>query len=415
RLSSGMGLSLVVAHFDHGLRPGEDESETRFVAGLARERGLAFETEKARGLREGGSLEERAREARYAFLERVRDKYVAGLIALGHTLDDQAETVLMRLLRGSGPGGLGGIPPVREPGIIRPLIRLRRAEIEAYLRVRGLSWLIDPTNLRPCYLRNRIRLELIPELLEYQPRLVEQLGETADLIREEDYYLAGLAREWLDQWGVEVEGGVVLPRRRAAGLQRPLLRRVLRCAVERAAGDLRAVGRGHVEAAVEIILGERPQARVDLPSGWSIRRSYGQVIISRAGGGKRPLFHAWIPGPGEYAVDGAGLRVFVEERSRGEVGSLDISPDAGFLDADKVSFPLELRPWRAGERFMPLGMKGRKKVKDFFIDLKVPSEKRAGTPLLLSRGTPVWLCGFRIDERFKVTEKTSRVLEIRLE
>ncbi len=416
RISHEMGFALVVAHFDHGLRPGEDESETLFVGGLARELGLPFETEKAHGLRGmAGSLEERARDARYAFLERVRAKHGAEHIALGHTLDDQAETVLMRLLRGSGPSGLAGIPPVRAPGIIRPLIRIRRAEIEAYLRGRGLSWRIDPSNLRNCHLRNRIRLELLPELLKYQPRLVEHLGETADLIREEDEFLAGLAREWVDEWAEQRGGGLVLPRGRMAALPRPLLRRAIRHAVERAAGDLRKIRRSHVEAAMRIVLGEKTRTGVDLPGGWRIRRSYERIIVSPARSEEGPSFHARLAGPGEYRVEGAGIRVIVEERPGEAVRSLDASPYTAFLDAERISYPLELRPWRPGDRFVPLGMRGRRKVKDFLIDRKVPKGERAGVPLLLSRGEAVWLCGFRIDDRFKVSEETTRVLEVRLE
>ena len=153
-LGDELEVRLVAAHFDHGLRPGEDEEETRFVRDLAASLDLPFETEKAPPLLEDGSasLEERAREARYRFLERVRKGVHARKIALGHTLNDQAETVLMRLLRGSGPSGLAGIPPKREGTIVRPLIQVRREEIEAFLKGRGLSYLIDSPEICPCIL-----------------------------------------------------------------------------------------------------------------------------------------------------------------------------------------------------------------------------------------------------------------------
>jgi len=188
RLSMELGLDVAVAHFDHGLRKDQDQSETLFVKDLAEGLELPFYTEKASPPLQGraGSLEERARDARYAFLERVRQAHRARRVAVGHNMDDQAETVLMRLLRGSGPSGLSGIPLVREPGIIRPLISVRRRDIEAYLKARGLPWRVDPTNLKTRHLRNRIRLELLPLLLDFQPRLVERLGGLADLIRDGD-------------------------------------------------------------------------------------------------------------------------------------------------------------------------------------------------------------------------------------
>jgi tRNA(Ile)-lysidine synthase len=418
RLSPGMDLTLVAAHFDHGLRGEEDASETRFVARLASERGAVFETEKAPvSLHDrGGSLEERAREARYAFLDRVRQGHGARRVAVGHTLDDQAETVLMRLLRGAGLSGLSAIPPVREPGIVRPLIRVRRREVEGYLEARGIPWRTDPTNLLAGPLRNRIRLELLPRLLEHQPRLVERLGEMADLAREEDAFLEGLARDWLDeQRGAAEDGRVVLPRPALAGLPAALRRRVVRQALGSAKGGLAGVQRNHVAAVEGLIRGERPQSRVDLPGNRCVRRSYDRILFGPSEAGEAPGYHVWMPGPGSYSLQDAGLRVVLEEKTRSAVSTLSQSPRTAFLDAGRVRYPLEMRPRRPGDRFVPLGMEGSRKVKDVLIDLKVPMEARARIPLLLSRGTVVWLCGLRIDDRFKVTGGTEKVLVVRVE
>ena len=418
RLSPEFDLRLVAAHLDHGLRGDEDASETRLVARLARERGIPFETDRAGpSLREpGGSLEERAREARYAFLERVRRGHGAERVATAHTLDDQAETVLMRLLRGSGLSGLSAIPPVREPGVVRPLIRVRRREVEGYLERQGLPWQTDPTNLQPVHLRNRLRLELLPLLLAYQPRLVEHLGELADLAREEDAVLEGLAREWLEaRCGPEREGRISLPRRALAELPAALRRRVVRQALGGTRGGLSGIQRNHVKAVEGLVLGDKPNARVDLPGGRFARRSYDRIAFGPRRAEGRAAFHARFPGPGSHIVQEAGLRVLLEEKPRRAVPSLSGSRWTAVLDAGRTRYPLEMRPWLPGDRFVPLGMRGRRKVKDFLIDRKVPAEERAGVPLLLSGGTPVWLCGCRIDDRFKVTEGTERVLVVRIE
>jgi tRNA(Ile)-lysidine synthase len=417
RLAPAMDLALVVAHFDHGLRGEEDDSETRFVLGLAEERGAAFDTEKAASTLDGeGGREARAREARYAFLERVRQRHGARRVATAHTLDDQAETVLMRLLRGTGPSGLSAIPPVREPGIVRPLIRVRRREVEAYLEARGLPWRTDPTNLQAGPLRNRIRLELLPRLVAHQPRLVEHLGELADLAREEDAFMEGLARDWLEARGESPEEGLIrLPRPALAGLPAPLRRRVLRRALGETSGGLAGVHRRHIASVEALIREKRPQARIELPGGRCVRRSYEWILFGPREAGGRPGFQAWFPAPGSYPVEEAGLRVVLEEVPRSALSTLSAPPWTAYLDAGRIRYPLEMRPRRPGDRFVPLGMQGSRKMKAFLIDLKVPAEEREGVPVLLSGGTPVWLCGLRIDDRFKVTDGTDRVLVVRIE
>lgn len=178
KLRDELGVELFVAHFDHGLRPDDDEAETRFVKSLAASLDLPFETKKAfpSMLTGAGPLEERARNARYRFLEEVKEKFSAQKIAVGHNLNDQAETVFMRLLRGSGTSGLAGIPPVRDGHIIRPLIEISREEILTYIEQRGIKYLTDPSNFKTRFLRNRIRLELLPNLKQIQPRIIELLG-----------------------------------------------------------------------------------------------------------------------------------------------------------------------------------------------------------------------------------------------
>ncbi len=418
RLAPELGLSLAVAHFDHGLRGAQDESETGFVRDLAEGRGLPFYTEKASPplQDQGGSLEERAREARYAFLEMVRQEHCAASVAVGHTLDDQAETVLMRLLRGTGPSGLSGIPPVREPGIIRPLIKVRRRDIESYLEANGLSWRLDPTNLKTYHLRNRVRLELLPLLLDFQPKLVEHLGELADLIRDEDALMARLAQGWLKENASKDPGPeTALPLDLFLREHPALQRRIVRAALLEQAGGLRRIDREHVRAVTGLARGVRPQAGLDLPGGLEVRRSYDQLVFGSVRFSQdRAVVNHTFSAPGDYTVGRAGLRMVLELRNPDGIGSLNRGPWNAFLDAGSLRFPLTLRSVRPGDRFVPLGMQGRRKVKDFLIDRKVPFKERSRAMLLLSGETPLWLCGYRIDERFKVRESTERVLEVRI-
>ena len=413
RLSEELRLGLVAAHFDHGWRPGEDEGETELVRELAQSLGVPFETAKGRIVR-GGSLsrEEAARDARYDFLERVRVKHLASRIAVGHHLHDQAETLLMRLLRGSGVSGLGAIPPVREERIIRPLIEVTKPEIEMYLRETGLRYAIDSSNLNAGFLRNRVRLELIPLLRKYQPRLIERLGETASLLREESEFLDSLSSEWIGKEGSSLPEGILVPLDRFLELPPALRKRVIRAILGRVKGNIRRIGATHIHSVEELAQSGRPQALLNLPDGLCVRRSYGSLsFLSRET--KRVDFSYSLDEPGTLFIPEIGKSLSLALRKEGERMD-DVSPWTASLDADKVRFPLVVRSFRPGDRFVPLGMKGHKKLKDFFVDLKVPNETRHTTPILIQGDMILWVAGYRIDERFKVTPSTRVVLEARL-
>ncbi|MCP4669147.1 MAG: tRNA lysidine(34) synthetase TilS, partial [Deltaproteobacteria bacterium] len=415
QLKDELGIQLVAAHFDHGLRPGQDEDETRFAASLADSFSLPFVSEKAnQDFRKlGGSLEEKARDARYRFLEGARERFSAQKIALGHTLNDQAETVLMRLLRGSGPSGLAGIPPKRDDTIIRPLIDVTRSEIETYLNQKELTYVTDPTNVEERHLRNRIRLDLLPHLETYQPRIVELLGRTARIMRSDEAWLksrADASAQKVMERGENGEIGILL--NAFVKLPDALRNRVVRQALEITGGGLRRVSLGHIEAINRMAGGTRPQARIDLPWGMVVKKVYDRLVFTKVKERGYEALSYTLKGSGEYTLEGFGRAVALEEIDKDLFQKRGTSQWQAFFDADRLAFPLVIRNIRAGDRFVPLGMKGRKKVKDLFIDLKIPSEKRALIPLLVCRDMIVWVCGLRMDDRFKVIPQTKRVLKI---
>ena len=412
-----LGISLVVAHFDHGLRPGEDEAETDFVKELSKSMKLPFEIEKASfSAHTKGSLEEKAREARYAFFERARRKHNAQKIALGHNLDDQAETIIMRLLRGSGPKGLSGIPPCRGGVFIRPLIELRRADIRSYLCSRNLKYFVDSSNLQPGYLRNKIRLELMPVLEKYQPRLAERLSRMAEILGDESRYLDLVARSWLGEESRQgAEGLLLLPLLPFLKLPPAIRNRVAREAINKVKGNLRRISHKHIRAINALAEAAEPQGILNLPDGLAVRKRYGSLVFSSESEGKAADYHYELEGPGEFYLKEIGKTIRIKLTKRKKNLTFDRHPWRACLDAAKVKFPLVARNLRPGDRFVPLGMTGHKKLKDFFVDLKVPSDIRASTPLLFSGKELAWVCGFRIDERFKVTKDTQELLEITLD
>jgi tRNA(Ile)-lysidine synthase len=416
-LKDALHLGLVAAHFDHGLRPAEDESETAFVRGLAESLGLPFETEKGRLLakKTSGSREEVARSSRYAFLERVKKKHKAGRIAVGHHLNDQAETILMRLLRGSGPLGLTGIPPCRDGSIIRPLIELERHEIEQYLKAEKLAFVTDSSNLDTDYLRNRIRREIMPLLVQHQPKLVNLLGQTAEIIRDEHEYLERITEAWLKNEVISLpDHSCEISIDSFLDLPVPLRRRAARQLIGKLKKDLRRIAWDHIEAIMKLAESEKPQTVLSFPGRIQVRRTYDRLRFLEKPKKERAPFSYELNGPGSYRIKEISRTLSMEEIKRTKALPLRGSRWTAFVDGGKLRFPLFLRTAAPGDKFIPLGLKGHKKVKDFFVDLKVPTEERRSTPILFCGDIPVWLCGFRIDDRFKVTPEAKRILKLTL-
>lgn len=414
-LQKVLDITITVAHFDHGLRPEADAHETRFVRELAASRGLDVVVEKAYPplAPDSPSLEEKARNLRYRFLHEVKAACGARKIATGHTRNDQAETVLMRLLRGSGPEGLSGIRPVRRDGIIRPLIGLTREEVIAYLGHRRLSYATDASNFEPEYLRNRVRLHLLPQLETYQPKIIEILARTADIARQDNECMDEQACAWVGKWAEMGLDGPVLPVPRFNQLPEALKNHVVRAALRALTGTLRRIGLVHIEAIKQLAGSPRPQARMTLPNGLLVRRVYHRLIFSRGGPSPAEGYCVFVERSGRFFIDALGCTLSLEEMEPGQPSQdLQTDPWTAYLDADSIRFPLMLRNFRPGDRLIPIGMTGHKKVKDLFVDMKIPADLRTRIPILVQGARVVWVCGLRMDDRFKVTSSTTRALKV---
>ena len=292
---------------------------------------------------------------------------------------------------------------------------MKREQILSYLKARDLPHVTDSSNLQTQFLRNQIRLAWMPLLLKDQPRLMEHLGGLAEILRQENEYMDRQAAEWVSRLAEETpDRAVSVPCDAFLELLPALRNRVIRCLLKRVKKDLRRIGQAHIRAVHTLAAGDRPQGHLHFPQGIMIRKTYDRLIITRSDIQEDPVFHYLLEGPGETALPEIGGVITLEPRHGGTEQVTGAPPDTAYLDMDKLRFPLVLRNVRPGDRFVPLGMKGRKKVKDFFMDLKVPSRKRASTPILLSEDTPVWICGLRIDDRFKVTPETRNILKVTL-
>ena len=431
RLTESTGLRLHVAHLNHDFRGEEAEEDARFVSSVAGHLGLPVTVERADPLAyqkemQVSSFEEAARELRYRFLGRLAGELGAAAVALGHTSDDLAETVLMHIVRGSGIHGLRGMEELsvwqsRTGGspanLFRPLLGATRKETGLYCREGGIGFREDSSNLDLRFTRNRVRHQLLPSLESYNPRIREALVRLAWSAALEVSYLEEQTASAWARAALEGDRSVVLDTHALASLH-PLLRRlVLRRAYERVAGDTRRLEEVHLEAMEEAI--RSPAGRVrHLPRGLKLHSAYGQLILGREDTvpcpfpslvGERELE---MPSTGgESAIEICGWRVSV--RLLPQVQATGEDPYLGSFDGEALGSGLSVRSRRPGDRFQPLGMGEEKKLQDFFVDQKVPRTWRDRIPLLVSERGIAWVVGYRVAEWARVRDDTQRVRQIR--
>ena len=477
RLGETMDLRLHVAHLDHATRGDASEQDARFVQSVADAWGLPVTIERrnipALADEHGLAFEETARRVRYAFMDRVAQRVGASRIAVGHNADDQAETVLMHIVRGSGLSGLRGMLPLtplksyrllapfeegsqrrrcadgkgtaealtqdaasaslkaRETGstscLIRPLLEVPRRDIEDYCEEHGLNPRFDRSNLDTTYFRNRLRHELLPELEHYNPRIKARLRHLAAVVAADYELIAEARREaWEGVIREERGDGVVFDQSAWQALPVSLQRATLRHAAYRLRRSLRDVTFAHVENARRVALeGETGKAST-LPMGLELRVGYETLTVGDADGNGPPPDEPllWEDEPLPVSVPGTTPLPETEwiltshpldRWSMAEVASPD-HPWTGYLDAETLEKPLVLRSRREGDRMEPLGMGGKHaKVSELMINLKIPDAWRDHVPLLVAGGEILWLCGRRISERARVDEQTEEVARFRFE
>jgi tRNA(Ile)-lysidine synthase len=412
-------LRLVVAHLNHGLRGAASDADEEFVSGLASGYGIPFVVQRAdvAALARGSktSLEDAGREARYAFFAETARAHGATSIAVAHHLDDQAETVLIRLLRGAGGSGLSAMGSRSQGMLKRPLLQISRAQLESYLKGRGLSFRTDASNADTAILRNSIRHELIPLLRKYNPKISERLAATAEILSCDEVLLGqvtGQAYERLAQSEKGDPAAVLLELEGLAKEPRGLRLRLYRRALLELRGDLKHIALAHLEAIDRLVSSERPNARLNLPGDCSVVRSYGRVRFEAL---QLPADSAWelvIEGEGNHILP-AGEQLLVQRVPRPE--TLDSgSRRVVYLSPAQALFPWLLRGFIPGDRFTPLGMSGAQKIKDLFINQKIPPAERRCIPLLFSRGRILWVLGVRQADEARVSDGDQTVLRVEI-
>ena len=430
-------LKLGVAHLNHSLRGNESDNDARFVVSVSDKLCLPCFIEKTDVIKykteNGLSIEEAGRRVRYAFFEKIAQKEGFNKIALGHTSDDNAELILMYLIRGSGPLGISGIPPVRGVFktnllIIRPLIKTARFDIIKYISAKSLPYVVDKSNKDMKYLRNRIRHNLIPELEEnYNPKIVETINRLALIMRSENEWMENELKSTLNKNTLFMGNNrIVLSASGIKALHPAAKRRITRSAIEMVNGTLRRISYLHIELAADQLASDSDSWSLDLPDRIRITRTGKELVVSKEEKTLRNLpskrsdnnkvfFEYIINKPGIIVAENEGFKI-----SFSEIENMNLSEichaDRGtaFFDMDKINFPVILRNYLQGERFTPLGMKGSQKIAKYLINNKVPRENRIKSPVVVSNGKIIWLAGFVIDDSVRVTSGTRKILKAEL-
>jgi tRNA(Ile)-lysidine synthase len=434
---AALGFPVVVAHYDHQLRA-ESQADQQFVREFAGGRQLTFVSESGDvagfASEHALSIEEAARRMRYAFLFKAARQHGAQALAVGHTADDQVETVLMHMLRGAGLDGLTGMPWRgylvsfdADMPLIRPLLGIWRADTEAWCQSHNLNYRVDASNADTTYTRNRLRHEIIPMLERYNPRARTHIQRMAGHLTADQRFLTGLAeaafRKCLDQEG---EGYLVFNRKRLAALDPALGARVMREAAFRLAKDLRDFDSGAVGRCLDAV-GQAPDGwQSDLPGGLRLRVSADRLTLM--------TWQADLPGqdwpriaqdfqenlacPGELML-GDGWKLRAEPASDWEE-ALDLAlgntdANQAWLDPGENKCDLVVRRAPAGQRFIPLGMEtGSQKLSDFWVNVHLPRAARAAWPVVYCGAELAWLPGFRLAQPFRLTGKSRRVIHLEL-
>lgn len=434
-LAGELGLVLSVVHFHHKIRGAEADADQRFVAELAQQYRLPLRCgcgdAPAYAASQRLSLETAARQLRYQYFSQVLGSGAVTKIATAHTLDDQAETVLLRLIRGAGTRGLAGIYPKlpvanEAAGIIRPLLGIRRTELEDYLRDLHQDWREDASNRDLKHDRNRVRHRLLPLLeTEFNPAIRQVLADTAEIARAEEQFWASAVKSFNPEGGRDAEGqsrsSAILPVKVLARQSLALQRRIVRAVAQELGMNLDFQ---QLEAVLQLVHGTG--SALDLPEGWQVCRrrparkglADGEPVIAfeRGSAETQPSAYEYnLPIPGEVVVTQTGKRISarlvdVNQSSRGDMFSSGYN--CQLLDPLPLGSVLRVRNWRPGDRFWPAHTKSPRKVKELLQGRHISGRERALWPVATVGDKLVWMRGFPVPAQFAIKPESAQAVEI---
>ena len=411
-LAPHWNLHLAVVHVDHGIRGAQSRADAAFVRDLAARHGLPFHLRQADVPAIHDNLEQAARQVRQVFFADLLSTGAVDRIATGHTRSDQAETVLYRILRGSGLAGLSGILPITQERIVRPLLELDRADIECWLRKRSIQWREDETNQDQSYARNRLRHEILPLLREsFNPRLDDTLGHLATLAQDEEIF-------WATRLDPKASPGPqILSTSDLTGSPVALARRIIRRAIGLAKGDLRQIDFDHVERILEMARSPHGHDRVHIP-GLDVLRSFEWVRVAprRPSPGSGFDFSIPIQPPGSVELPDGSARITLQILEKAERSPTCVTVgnelDWGRFPSPDGALSLEIRNWRPGDQYQRVAQSHKQKIKNLFQQDRIPLWERWNWPIVTYNESIVWTRRFGAAAEYAAGPTTRLVLEV---
>ena len=413
-------FNIHIAHVNHGVRGEEALADEVFVEELANELNLPYYSTQVNMNKyakdKGISSEEAGRELRYGFFRKILREIGGGKIAVAHNKNDQAETLLMRIFRGTGIDGLRGMDFISED-IIRPILNIERSEIEKYLEDRNIEARLDYTNLETLYSRNKVRLELLPYIEEnFNPNIINTLWRTSRIATtDSDFLEKYMEKSYNNMMKKKGKHSIILNREDFLKEDQSIQQRVIRNAIIDINGSIQGITEKHIMGILELFIGGNTGKSINLVENLIARTNYEEIIIEKKQDLEKVDYLYEIPLNNTVYIGELGLKVTTEIISIDNISFNNIDDFTKYFDLEKVSGKLYIRNRKAGDKFTPYGMLGRKKIKDYFIDEKIPKDKRDEIPILIDKNNIIWVVGYRISDLYKIREGTEKVLKISFE
>ncbi|MBV7276386.1 tRNA lysidine(34) synthetase TilS [Clostridiaceae bacterium UIB06] len=418
-LKDELQITLYAAHVNHCLRGEEANEDELYVKRFCENLNIEFRSKRVdinqMAETRKMSSETAGREARYEFFYDLKKEFKAQKIAIAHNANDQAETVLMRIMRGTGMEGLIGIRPVRDNIFVRPLIRCIREDIEKYCSNNNLNPRIDKTNLEPIYARNKIRVQLIPYMKKnFNENIIEVLNRLSNVIKVDNDYLEDIAKEKYKKY-CDINKEKVIISKEAFLENEAIIARIIRLALYDVSSNLYNFERIHIYDVLDIQRHSTGKMLM-LPNKVCVKNNYGNIVIcKKQKDNPDETYSKYILNNGLNELKDVNLKVTLELTNNSIDAVSERETFIKYFDYDKIKGDISIRYRKDGDRFTPLGMRGSKKLKDLFIDLKIPRDERDEIPLICFNDEIAWIVNYRISELFKVDKNTKRILKIIIE
>lgn len=416
-LQEEMDFNILVAHVNHGVRGDDAKRDQKFVKDQAEKLNLPYYTKDVDmvgyGKEKGITSEEAGRELRYGFFRDILKSVGGGKVAVAHNKNDQAETLIMRFMRGTGVDGLKGMEYIAGD-IIRPILGIDRADIERYIETNNIEIVTDMTNFQNIYNRNKIRLELIPYIEEnFNPSIIEAMWRMSEISSiDSDFLNVHSEKIYEKNLKIKDDEKIVLDAKGFEGIHPSMSQRIIRKSILEFGSSLQGISEAQISNVMDLIEKKETGKEVHLSNNILIRTNYDEIIIQMRRREDKKDYNYEIDYPGLVNFQNIGYSFNIEVLSREQYAHEKKASNTSYFDLDKISGPLRVRNRKNGDRFVPFGMRGSKKIKDYFIDEKIPKDLRDKIPLIVDKESIIWVIGYRTDEKHKISDKTRNILKV---